>query len=106
MIRASLGDEGGRVMADRFGAAPDDRFLNVSLNRRGFLGMSAVLAASGLLAACKKAEDGGTTVGAPSQATRLTMDEEPGGLQVFDWSGYGNGDYYPKEEKQFLWRHP
>ena len=23
---------------------------------------------------------------------------------MFDWSGYGNGDYYPKEEKQYLWK--
>ena len=30
--------------------------------------------------------------------------EEPGGLQVFDWAGYGDGTYYPKEEKQFLWQ--
>ena len=31
------------------------------------------------------------------------MDQEPGGLQVFDWSGYGNGDYYPDKEKANLW---
>ena len=31
------------------------------------------------------------------------MEQEPGSLKVFDWSGYGNGDYYPKEEKKFLW---
>ena len=37
------------------------------------------------------------------QASILPIEDEPGGLQVFDWSGYGNGDYYPKEEKKFLW---
>ena len=38
-----------------------------------------------------------------AQASIPPIEDEPGGLQVFDWSGYGNGDYYPKEEKKFLW---
>ncbi len=91
---------------------PDARAFGPRIDRRGFLGMSAVLTASGLLAACRRVDEGtaatGSTgaVGATGETggTRLTMDEEPGGLQVFDWSGYGNGDYYPKEEKQFLWK--
>jgi spermidine/putrescine-binding protein len=92
-----------------------DRILAERLNRRGFIrlaGMSTLGAAA--LAACRKAEDTqggggggegtGTTAGPTGQtATRPAMSEEPGNLQVFDWSGYGNGDYYPDEEKDFLW---
>ncbi|MGH2636053.1 MAG: ABC transporter substrate-binding protein [Actinomycetota bacterium] len=88
-----------------------DRVLAERLNRRGFLrlaGMTTVGAAA--LAACRKAENGdaggggGTSGATGGTATRPPITEEPGGLQVFDWSGYGNGDYYPKEEKQFLWK--
>jgi spermidine/putrescine transport system substrate-binding protein len=58
-------------------------------------GMTAVLAA------CKKASD---TASQPAGAARPPLAQEPGNLEVFDWSGYGNGDYYPKEERQFLWQ--
>lgn len=81
------------------------------IGRRDLLKYAGIAA---ILAACRKADtEGGTTGGAGggqgttgatgATATRPSMDEEPGGLQVFDWSGYGNGDYYPKEEKRFLW---
>lgn len=62
----------------------------------GVMGTSAAF-----LAACRQAETSAPP--AASGSPRPAMTEEPGGLQVFDWSGYGNGDYYPKEEKQFLW---
>src|SRR5688572_11454827 len=83
-----------------------DRILAQRLDRRRFFrlaGLGGVSAA--VLAACRKAETGG---GGPTGATgdtgaRPSIDQEPGGLQVFDWSGYGNGDYYPDKEKQFLW---
>jgi spermidine/putrescine transport system substrate-binding protein len=72
------------------------------LDRRRFLrlaGASTIGAA--VLAACKKAETTGTgTTG----ATRPPIAKEPGDLQVFDWSGYGNGDYYPGKERTFLWQ--
>jgi spermidine/putrescine transport system substrate-binding protein len=58
-------------------------------------------ASAAFLAACKEAETSGAPVASGSPRPAIT--EEPGSLQVFDWSGYGNGDYYPKEEKQFLW---
>jgi len=83
------------------------RFLRATLGRRDLIKYAGIAA---VLAACRRAEDtagGGGGQGATGAtgptATRPTMDEEPGGLQVFDWSGYGNGDYYPKEEKRFLW---
>jgi spermidine/putrescine-binding protein len=87
----------------------DERLLGVRIGRRGFLGMSAVLAASGLLVACKKVEDGGTGGGGTgatgsSPSPRPPIEEEPGGLQVYDWGGYGDGAYYPKEEKKYLWQ--
>jgi len=96
-------------MGDR-SKLPGDRAFGPRFDRRGFLGMSAVLAASGVLAACRRVEEGsGGATGStgstgPSPSARPPIDEEPGGLQVFDWSGYGNGDYYPKEEKQYLWK--
>jgi spermidine/putrescine transport system substrate-binding protein len=81
------------------------------IGRRDLLKYAGIAA---ILAACRKADTGGGTTGGAgggqgstgatgATATRPSMDEEPGGLQVFDWSGYGNGDYYPKEEKRFLW---
>lgn len=80
-----------------------DRLLAERFNRRGFMrlaGASGVGAA--LLAACRRAEDAGGPR-ASGDGERPSIEEEPGNLQVFDWSGYGNGDYYPREEKQFLW---
>ncbi|HYF12467.1 MAG TPA: extracellular solute-binding protein [Actinomycetota bacterium] len=84
-----------------------DRVLAERLNRRGFLRMAGVTTAAAALAACRKAQERtggeGQTGASGVTATRPAMSEEPGDLTVFDWSGYGNGDYYPKEEKQFLW---
>jgi spermidine/putrescine transport system substrate-binding protein len=87
-----------------------DRVLAERLDRRGFFrlaGMTTIGAAA--LAACRKAENGdggggGASTGTSGVVSRPSIEEEPGGIQVFDWSGYGNGDYYPKEEKQFLWK--
>jgi spermidine/putrescine transport system substrate-binding protein len=84
-----------------------EKRLGNSIGRRDFLryagytGMTVSMA--GVLAACKDAEtpSGGTQ--GSGQAEIPPIEQEPGGLQVFDWSGYGNGDYYPKEEKKFLW---
>jgi hypothetical protein len=78
-----------------------DRLLAERFNRRGFMrlaGASGVGAA--LLAACRRAEEAGPRA---TGGERPSIEEEPGNLQIFDWSGYGNGDYYPREEKQFLW---
>jgi spermidine/putrescine transport system substrate-binding protein len=79
-----------------------DRVLRQRLARRDLLRYTGMgIGVSAALAACREA----TTTGAaqPSGSPRPPMEDEPGGLEVFDWSGYGNGDYYPKEEKQFLW---
>ena len=37
-------------------------------------------------------------------ASHPPIEQEPGGLAVFDWSGYGNGDYYPNKERAALWQ--
>jgi spermidine/putrescine-binding protein len=85
-----------------------EKRLGRSIGRRDFLryagytGMTVSMA--GVLAACRDAEtppSGGAQ--GSGQAEIPPIEQEPGGLQVFDWSGYGNGDYYPKEEKKFLW---
>jgi len=87
-----------------------DRLFAQNTDRRGFIKLAGMTTfGAALLAACKKAaEDGGGGGGggatsATGGIVRPPIAEEPGGLQVFDWSGYGNGDYYPKEEKDFLW---
>ena len=80
-----------------------DRTAKRGIGRRDFLryaGYSGVaLGMGGVLAACR---DAGTTPGAEGsvQASLPPMEQEPGGLQVFDWSGYGNGDYYPQGREE------
>jgi len=80
-----------------------DRLPGRTLKRRDFIRYAGIAAGAGVLAACKKAvsPSSGPT-GGPS-ATRPPIAEEPGGLQVFDWSGYGGGEYYPGKERQYLW---
>jgi spermidine/putrescine transport system substrate-binding protein len=73
----------------------------LALDRRDLIRYAGLMGGgAALLAACKKAETPGAI---PSGSARPAISEEPGDLQVFDWSGYGNGDYYPKEEEKFLW---
>jgi spermidine/putrescine transport system substrate-binding protein len=79
-----------------------DRLFRQRMPRRDLFRYTGMgLGVSAILAACKQATSSGVAL--PSGSARPAIDSEPGGLQVFDWSGYGNGDYYPKEEKQFLW---
>ena len=79
-----------------------DRLFRQRMPRRDLFRYTGMgLGVSAILAACKQATTSGVAI--PSGSARPAIDSEPGGLQVFDWSGYGNGDYYPKEEKQFLW---
>jgi spermidine/putrescine transport system substrate-binding protein len=87
-----------------------DRIFAQNTDRRGFMKLAGMTTfGAALLAACKKADTGGgggggaVTGATGGTVVRPPIEEEPGGLQVFDWSGYGNGDYYPKEEKSFLW---
>ena len=54
------------------------------------------LGVSAILAACKQASTSGVAI--PSGIARPAIDTEPGGLQVFDWAGYGDGSYYPTKE--------
>ncbi len=82
-----------------------ERLLAQRVARRDLLkyaGMGAGMTA--FLAACKQATSAGGSVPSGSIATHPPMSEEPGNLQVFDWSGYGNGDYYPSKEQEFLWQ--
>ena len=71
------------------------------LRYAGYTGVA--LSTASLLAACKDAETAAGGGSGSAQASIPPIEQEPGGLQVFDWSGYGNGDYYPKEEKKYLW---
>ena len=71
------------------------------LRYAGATGMAVSMA--GVLAACKQADEPQTGAQGSAEPSIPPIEDEPGGLQVFDWSGYGNGDYYPKEEKKFLW---
>src|SRR6266496_788139 len=83
-----------------------NHFLTERLNRRGFLRMAgATTVGAAVLAACRKAENvGGGATGPSGAAVHPPIGQEPGNLQVFDWSGYGNGDYYPDKERLSLWQ--
>jgi len=83
-----------------------NHFLTERLNRRGFLRMAgASTVGAAVLAACRKAENvGGGATGTSGAAVHPPIGQEPGNLQVFDWSGYGNGDYYPDKERLALWQ--
>ena len=85
-----------------------DRLFAQHTDRRGFIKLAGMTTfGAALLAACKKAEDGGGGGGGATSATggivRPPIAEEPGGLQVFDWAGYGDGFYFAEEEPKFLW---
>ena len=79
-----------------------DRLFRQRMPRRDLLRYTGMgLGVSAILAACKQASTSGVAI--PSGSARPGDRHRAGGLQVFDWAGYGNGDYYPKEEKQYLW---
>jgi spermidine/putrescine-binding protein len=73
------------------------------IGRRDFLRYSAFATGAGLLVACREAETPAPG-GGGSPTTRPPLDQEPGGLQVFDWGGYGDGAYYPDKERKFFWQ--
>ena len=79
-----------------------DRLIARRLPRRDFMRYAGIAAGAGVLAACKKATSSVATGAGPS-TSRPPISQEPGHLQVFDWSGYGNGDYYPGKEQTYLW---
>lgn len=82
----------------------DKLFAASSIGRRDLLKYAGI---ASLLAACKKADPGsgggGTTGATGTSGSRPTIEQEPGGLKVFDWAGYGDGGYYPNLEPKFLW---
>src|SRR5437867_7517546 len=75
-----------------------DRMIARRLGRRDFIRYAGIAAGAGVLAACKQASSTGTAAG--PGASRPPLAQEPGGLKVFDWAGYGGGEYYPKPERQ------
>ena len=77
-------------------ASDFDRLIAKRLRRRDFMRYAGIAAGAGVLASCKKAS---TTATAASGSPRSPIAQEPGGLKVFDWAGYGGGEYYPKDEK-------
>jgi spermidine/putrescine transport system substrate-binding protein len=77
-----------------------DRIGAHRFGRRDLLRYAGAAAGAGVLAACKKAT---TTGSGPTGSSRPPISAEPGSLVVDDWSGYGNGDYYPGKEKTYLW---
>ena len=83
-------------MPDQIGRA-----FSQQMGRRDLLRYTGMgVGVSAALAACKKASD---TASQQPGASHAPLEQEPGNLQVFDWSGYGNGDYYPGKERQYLW---
>jgi spermidine/putrescine transport system substrate-binding protein len=92
-------DEGG-------GMTDIDRILAERYDRRGFMRMAgASTLGAAVLAACKKAETSGAVTGTSGEpVVHPPIEQEPGNLQVFDWSGYGDGTYYPTLEREGLWQ--
>src|SRR5207342_3445695 len=94
-----------RVRWERLGGKMTDeldRLIARKFGRRDLLRYAGVAAGAGVLAACKKATTSGSAVsGSPS--THPSISSEPGDLAVFDWAGYGGGEYYPGKEKANLW---
>ena len=72
-----------------------DRLIARRIGRRDLLRYAGI-AGAGVLAACKSVSSTASAGG----ASRPPIAQEPGGLKVFDWAGYGGGEYYPKQEVQ------
>ena len=84
-----------------------NRLFAEEMTRRKFFRMAGVTSVgAAMLAACRRAEEGsgGTTTGASGEVVHAPIEEEPGGLKVFDWAGYGDGFYYPEKERRGLWQ--
>ena len=65
-----------------------------AFGRRDFLRAMGVVAATGLLANCRQAEEAsGPTSSGTSPSTHPPIDQEPGALEIYDWAGYGDGAY-------------
>ena len=78
------------------------RLFSHEMGRRDVLRYTGMgVGVSAALAACKKASD---TASQQPGASHAPLEQEPGGLQVFDWAGYGDGTYYPGKERLFLWQ--
>src|SRR5688500_17107739 len=99
--RDTTGGEADMVEKRFTAGAADGMRRRDFLRYAGYTGMTVSMA--GVLAACRDAETPSGGGQGSAQPSMPPIEDEPGTLQVFDWSGYGNGDYYPKEEKKFLW---
>jgi len=75
-----------------------DRILRQQLSRRGVLKLSGAAVGAAVLAACRRATEPGTG-GSPGGA-RPALEAEPGTLEIYDWTGYGDGSY----GDQVLWK--
>src|SRR6187200_2611925 len=84
----------GRGMASDF-----DRLIAKRLRRRDFMRYAGIAAGAGVLASCKKVS---SSASAASGSARPPIAQEPGGLTVFDWAGYGGGEFYPGKEVQIF----
>ena len=72
----------------------DKAWSDRRFGRRDFMRYAGAvgLGASGLLAACRQAEQQ-PPAGASVTATRPSIEEEAGDLRVYEWLGYGDGSY-------------
>lgn len=68
-----------------------DQILRSQLGRRDFLRWAGIAGSAGVLAACRRE----ARQAQPTGVARPPLEEEPGNLQVFEWSGY---------ELKALWR--
>ena len=70
-----------------------DRELLSRLGRRDFLRYTGIAVGAGVLAACKAAVTDHPAASGATPSARPSVGQEPGDLQVFDWTGYGDNVY-------------
>jgi len=68
-----------------------ERMLSQRLGRRDFIRYASIVGGAGVLAACRRATQ--RPVGDGTTLTRPPVEQEPGALEVFDWTGYGDDVY-------------
>ena len=99
------GHKGNIYLGGRNTTVRPERIFAEEMNRRRFFRMAGVgTVGAALLAACRKADEGGGGTATGETGGRPSIEEEPGNLRVFDWGGYGDGLYYPEKERRALWQ--
>jgi spermidine/putrescine transport system substrate-binding protein len=79
---------------------PEKNVFERRFRRRDFLKVGALAAGTGILAACG-ADESDAEQAAPTQPTHPPIEQEPGDLHVFEWSGYEVPDLFQPYVRTF-----